>query len=89
LDLNAKILFVEDNRVNQIVATIPVQGLLVAIAHDGDEVVKLIQNNGYEHVFVDLQMPGMDGTAGKKFKVLTTYVFKNVLIIALTASAMI
>jgi CheY-like chemotaxis protein len=91
--LNAKVLLVEDNRVNQIVATnfLKKWGIEVAIANHGKEALEMIQKNkSYQLVLMDLQMPEMDGyEASKRIRALDDAYFKKIPIIALTASAMI
>jgi PAS domain S-box-containing protein len=88
-----KVLLVEDNRVNQIVATnfLKRWGITVDIANDGKEAVDLIQNKSYHLILMDLQMPQMDGyEAATSIRALDhDNYFKTVPIIALTASAMI
>jgi PAS domain S-box-containing protein len=87
-----KVLLVEDNRVNQIVATnfLKKWGIEVEIANHGKEAVEMIQRKSYQLVLMDLQMPEMDGyEASKKIRSFQDPYFKTVPIIALTASAMI
>lgn len=89
---HAKILLVEDNRVNQIVATnfLKKWGLTVDIANNGVEALSRIESKEYALVLMDLQMPEMDGyTAARRIreKQADPY-FQRVPIIALTASAM-
>lgn len=58
-----RLLVVEDNQVNQLVA----QGLLeaaghrVTIAANGPDALALVEQNRFDVVLMDLQMPGMDG----------------------------
>jgi len=56
-------LLVDDNAVNQKVAARLLQrmGLTVVIADDGAEAVKLYTEGSFDIVFMDLQMPVMDG----------------------------
>ena len=59
----SKILVVEDNPVNQMV----IVGMLKACGHQADvacngkEAVELFQNNQYNLILMDCEMPGMDG----------------------------
>ena len=59
-----RVLLVEDNPINQVlaVALLEALGLSVAIANHGKEAVDMLsQDEGYELVFMDCQMPEMDG----------------------------
>jgi PAS domain S-box-containing protein len=58
-----RILLVEDNPANQKLATYLLQdrGHRVEIAGDGREAVSLAQQNRYDVILMDVQMPGMDG----------------------------
>lgn len=60
---NVHILVVEDNPVNQTVATalLTKYGCRVTPAADGDEAVKQLKQRHYDMVFMDCQMPLMDG----------------------------
>ena len=58
-----RILLVEDNPANQKLATYVLQdrGHLVEIAGDGQEAIRLTEQNRYDVILMDVQMPGMDG----------------------------
>jgi CheY-like chemotaxis protein len=58
-----KILLVEDDRMNQLVAvrTLERQGVFVVIAHNGAEAVKLAVADHFDAILMDCQMPTMDG----------------------------
>lgn len=60
-----RILLVEDNRVNQLVAEemLTAQGMRVDIAENGRKAIDLLcsQNNEYDMILMDCQMPVMDG----------------------------
>jgi len=58
-----RILVVEDNPVNQLVARKLLESLEldVSVAGDGHEAVSMITAKSFDLVFMDLQMPGMDG----------------------------
>lgn len=86
----ARVLLAEDNAVNQLVARrlLEQSGCLVTVAANGKECVDRWREGGYDLVFMDCQMPEMDGYA-------TTAVIRqhelpgsHVPIVALTASAM-
>ncbi len=57
------VLLAEDNEVNEIVATQLLMnlGLDVDVAHDGVEAVELVAAKEYDLVFMDCQMPRLDG----------------------------
>lgn len=85
-----KVLLVEDNQVNQIVASrlLTTLGIAVDIASNGLEAVEMIQCKRYHLVLMDLQMPLMDGfEATQEIRTLDKPYFKTIPIIALTASA--
>ena len=58
-----KILLVEDNKINQKVAayTLTKYGNTVDVANDGLEAVALFEKNKYDIIFMDIQMPNMNG----------------------------
>jgi signal transduction histidine kinase/CheY-like chemotaxis protein len=59
----ASILLVEDNEINQQVASeiLKGAGLEVTLANNGQEAVHAVQQNQYDAVLMDIQMPVMDG----------------------------
>ena len=84
----AKILVVEDNQINQQVAReiLESEGFWVDIADNGQFAVEMISNKYYDLVFMDLQMPVLDGyQAARKIR---SENFKDLPIIALSADAM-
>ncbi|MDR0621107.1 MAG: response regulator [Deltaproteobacteria bacterium] len=84
----AKILLVEDNDVNQLVASkiLGNAGFQVTIASDGQEAVEKVQANEYDLVLMDVQMPIMDGLTATK--VIRGKGYKDLPIVAMTAHAM-
>jgi signal transduction histidine kinase/DNA-binding response OmpR family regulator/anti-sigma regulatory factor (Ser/Thr protein kinase) len=86
---NIKLLLVEDNMINQRVATalIDKTGIKVDVAGDGIEALEAIQNNDYSLVFMDVQMPRMDGLMATQ-EIRGTLKMKDLPIIAMTANAM-
>lgn len=60
---NAKVLLAEDNLVNQQVAKAVINklGCQVDLANNGAEAVTLTENNDYDVIFMDCQMPRIDG----------------------------
>ena len=84
----SKILLVEDNLVNQLVAQelLKSMGQVVIIANNGQEAIDLLLKNDIDLILMDIQMPVMDGlTATKKIRAIPR--FKNLPIIAMTAHA--
>lgn len=59
----ARILLVEDNALNQEVATAFLQrrGVIVTVANNGREAVEWVQRQPFDAVLTDLHMPDMDG----------------------------
>ncbi|WAJ71339.1 ABC transporter substrate-binding protein [Catenovulum adriaticum] len=57
------VLLVEDNEINQIIAQSMLEqlGLSVDLAHNGEQAVNLCKQNDYRLIFMDVQMPVMDG----------------------------
>jgi PAS domain S-box-containing protein len=87
-----RVLLVEDNRVNQMVAMNFLQnwGIHTVVASNGKEAVELIKEKRYDLVLMDLQMPVMNGyEATRAIRSMDDPYFQNIPIIALTASAMI
>ncbi|MEP6792090.1 MAG: response regulator, partial [Ramlibacter sp.] len=85
----ARILLVEDNDINQMVASEMLQdaGLVVDIADNGEIALQMVQKEHYDLVFMDMQMPVMDGvTATREIRKLSR--FADLPIVAMTANAM-
>ena len=90
---NARVLLVEDNAINQHVAAgiLRKLGVRVDLASSGIEALGAVAEVAYDLVFMDLQMPGMDGfEAARHVRGLgnANRTTARVPIIALTASAM-
>ncbi len=90
--LDKRILIAEDNPINQIVAKKLFSKITdsIDIANNGEEVIKLLKKHKYDIIFMDIQMPIMDGFQ-------TTHEIRkgpigdnpsDILIIALTAHAL-
>ncbi len=90
LSKNCSILIVEDNVVNQVVATglFKKFGYEVKVANNGLEAVEKVKEGTFDLVFMDCQMPEMDGfESTKKIRELENE-SNNIPIIAMTANAM-
>ena len=88
-----KVLLVEDNELNREIATeiLKSLGLKVDCAADGMDAVEIMSSeagNQYDMIFMDIQMPKMDGyTATREIRTLKDMKKANVPIIAMTANA--
>ena len=84
-----KVLLVEDNSINQQVATELMEsaGLKVDVASNGKEAVEMIGAKEYACVLMDIQMPVMDGFESTKM-IRATGRHEGLPIIAMTAHAM-
>jgi signal transduction histidine kinase/CheY-like chemotaxis protein len=87
-----RILLVEDNKVNQVLALrlLEKRGHTVAVAGNGKEALATLEKESFDLVFMDVQMPEMDGYAATaairgKEKISGTHLP----IIAMTAHAMV
>jgi len=86
-----RILLVEDNEINTIVATKFMQkwDLDIDYAVDGAEALEKVKKGKYDLVLMDLQMPKMDGyTASRAIRDIPGERFRDMPIIALTASVL-
>ena len=88
----AHVLVVEDNLTNQMVAKgiLTKAGIDVELAANGAEALTLLAKNSYDLVFMDCQMPVMDGlTATQKIRETSSAVKDHSIpVIAMTANAM-
>lgn len=86
------ILLVEDNMFNQLLAVklIEKQRHAVTVANNGREALELLEKQKFDLVFMDIQMPEMDGyEATRLIRSGSSKVIKaNIPIIAMTANAM-
>jgi PAS domain S-box-containing protein len=86
----AKILLVEDNEVNQELAVelLETNGMSVSVAANGQEAIDILNDNTFDGVLMDCQMPVMDG-----YKATQTLRedarFAELPILAMTANAMV
>ena len=84
----AQVLLVEDNPINQQVATDILNnvGLMVSLANDGIQAVKKVQQQRFDAILMDVQMPKMDGYQAT-LNIRNMPHLNNVPIIAMTAHA--
>jgi two-component system, sensor histidine kinase and response regulator len=85
----ARILLVEDNDINQQVARELLEdaGFVVEVADNGQIALDMLRKNAYGLVFMDMQMPVMDGlTCTREIRKQAT--FADLPIVAMTANAM-
>lgn len=92
-DLNAKILLVEDNPINRMVAQKMLEklGVKTEIANNGVEAVSQLTQKSYDLVLMDCQMPEMDGfDATREIRQIGVKSIndKQVPIVAMTANVM-
>lgn len=89
--IDKKILVVDDNEVNILIAKrfLSKWGLVIDFASSGEEAISKIMANVYDLVFMDIRMPGIDGfDTTRIIRELKGDYFKNIPIIALTASTL-
>ncbi|MCL2122667.1 MAG: response regulator, partial [Desulfovibrionaceae bacterium] len=86
---NARILLVEDNEINQIIAAdiLGHAGYLVDIANNGQEAIDMISKQAYGAVLMDIQMPVLDGLTAVRY-LRATGKYNDLPIIAMSAHAM-
>jgi signal transduction histidine kinase/CheY-like chemotaxis protein len=88
---NKKILLVEDNIINQKLAhrLMEKMGYNVEIANDGNEAIQKYKEKNFDLIFMDIQMPKMDGLeATSIIRKMELELDKHIPIVALTAHAM-
>ena len=85
----ARILLVEDNEINQEVAMGQLEDAeaFVDLAENGEVALRMIGDNDYDVVLMDMQMPVMDGIAATRV-IRSNPRFEHLPIIAMTANAM-
>jgi CheY-like chemotaxis protein/HPt (histidine-containing phosphotransfer) domain-containing protein len=84
---NKKVLLVEDNVMNRLVANTVLKqyGVIISEAHNGEEAVNAMRQSSFDIVLMDVQMPVMDGLTATRF--IRKEVNQDIPIIALTANA--
>ena len=88
--LPLRILVAEDNELNQLVITriLARLGYTAHIAEDGEAALSLISSSTFDIVFMDLQMPVMDGLTATRHIRANNAIANKPIIIAMTADAM-
>lgn len=90
-NLSARVLLVDDNAMNRLIGKKVLQkwGIDPDFAENGKEALEKIHTNNYDLVFMDIQMPVMDGfEAVRHIRGMKEEKYQQLPIIALTASSM-
>ncbi|OQY39572.1 MAG: hypothetical protein B6226_01640 [Candidatus Cloacimonetes bacterium 4572_65] len=84
-----KILLAEDNHINQKLAlrVLEIMGYQATVANNGLEVLDALEQKEYDLIFMDIQMPEMDGFEATH-KIVETWSDDRPFIVAMTANAM-
>ncbi len=87
--IGGHLLLTEDNEINQLVAQEILQaaGFTVDIANHGQEALDMLEQNTYDAILMDIQMPVMDGYAAT-LKIREQEKYASLPIIAMSAHAM-
>lgn len=89
-DIRVRVLVVEDNPVNQVVAARALRslGYLTEIAPSGEEALRALEGGDFNLILMDCQMPGMDGyQTAAEIRRRETGSGRSVPIIAVTANS--
>jgi len=90
--VDLKILLVDDNHFNQLVAIdtleLELTRALVDVAENGEEAIRMVSENNYDIVLMDVQMPVMNGLEATRAIRKLPSPKNQTRIIAMTASAM-
>ena len=84
-----RILLAEDNSVNQMVALQMLRklGCSADVASDGAQAVALVQQQDYDVVFMDIQMPELDGLSATR-AIRADDALQQPYVVAMTANAL-
>jgi len=86
-----RVLVVEDNPINQKVARrlLEKKGLEVTLAENGVKALEIYENEDFDLILMDIQMPEMDGIeTTKAIRKISDHTKRDIPIVALTANAM-
>ncbi len=89
MDRSKRILIVEDNKINQIVITSLLDKMgfkWVDVVEDGLMALQQLELKSYDVIFMDMQMPGMDGLTATR-RIRERLRNRPLLIVAMTANA--
>jgi PAS domain S-box-containing protein len=85
------VLLVEDNYINQLVGVEMLESMQVAtfIASNGEQALEMLEENDFDAILMDIQMPGMDGyETTARIRANPDFSIANLPIIAMTAHAL-
>ena len=87
---NANILLVEDDEINQQIATelLEQKGFIITVVNSGANALEVLDQSSFDLVLMDLQMPGLDGYQTTQM-IRQKSRFQHLPIIAMTAHAML
>ena len=89
-ELNGRVLLVEDNPINQMIAQKMLEkvGVESTLAGDGQQALNMLAKDSFDAVLMDCQMPVLDGYQAAEIIRNTPSPYQNIPIIALTANVM-